>query len=156
MRIILILFLAGFAAGLAADVSPPSNRTARYSDPSGTSWRESGTMPLAFCAAQQAWEVSLVRDGWRFIRVIAIDPSTDRRLEIWEKNSTVLMLCLWSISPASSGYMWGSAREKDPPAAKLHVREISIRPFKIHPSFQPQCRPESISAVCRRIDNTSR
>jgi len=105
MNRILILLCCGL---LCCGFSMPVSRNVDYSDPSGKSWKEAGTMPVSVTAAQQAWELALRREGWRYVKTISIDVSSCRHLEIWQKEDTALLLCLWSVSPGSSGYMWGT------------------------------------------------
>src|SRR5574344_2062791 len=107
---ILLLFCTVFL--LTTGFSMPVKRSVEYSDDSGKSWRESGLMSASFVAAQQAWELALRREGWRFVRVIGIDTETNKRLEVWRKNTDTLMLCLWSCSTSKTGYMWGIQNEK--------------------------------------------
>lgn len=90
----------------------PVGRTVDYSDPSGKSWKEAGTMPVSLVAAQQAWELALKRDGWRFVKTVPLEVTSHKHLEVWQKNTTTLMLCLWSLSSGSSGYMWGTVQPK--------------------------------------------
>jgi|GEM_PF-3328243 len=87
--------------------TPPSNRAVLTGDASGKSWREAGTMPVSVVAAQQAWEVALRRDGWILLYIIPLETKNTRQLFIWKKNLETLLLCLWSLSPSQSGFMWG-------------------------------------------------
>lgn len=98
------ILLAMFSASA---FTPPSNRTVVTGDASGKSWREAGSMPVSVVAAQQAWEVALRRDGWTLLYVIPLETKNTRQLFIWKKNLETLLLCLWSLSPSRSGFMWG-------------------------------------------------
>lgn len=112
MKKFFILLLVCMVFVFAAGFSMPVKRSVEYSDDSGKSWRESGIMSASFVASQQAWELALRREGWRFVRVIGIDTETNKRLEVWRKNTDTLMLCLWSCSTSSTGYMWGIQNKK--------------------------------------------
>jgi len=102
----------------------PAERTVGYTDASGRSWREKGVIRASLVATRQMWEVALRRDGWRFVRSIPLEPTTGRALEVWEKGGTALMLCLWSIAPGASGYMWGtSEKERQPQTRKVDRRK---------------------------------
>lgn len=89
----------------------PAERTVGSTDTTGESWRETGVIRASVIAARQMWEVALRREGWRFVRTIGLDAMTGRVLEVWEKGGTTLMLCLWSIAPGTSGYMWGTMKK---------------------------------------------
>lgn len=112
MKNFFILLLVCMVFVFAAGFSMPVKRSVEYSDDSGKSWRESGIMSASFVASQQAWELALRHEGWRFVRVIGIDTETNKRLEVWRKNTDTLMLCLWSCSTSSTGYMWGIQNKK--------------------------------------------
>lgn len=86
----------------------PAQREVIYTDPSGESWREEGRIPLSVVAARQMWELAFRKDGWRFVRIIPLDFTCHKHLEVWEKGDRTAMLCLWSVSPGSSGYLWGT------------------------------------------------
>lgn len=98
------LLLAMFSASA---FTPPPNRTVVTVDASGKSWREAGTMPVSVVAAQQAWEVALSSDGWVLLHVIPLETKDSRQLFVWKKNRGTFLLCLWSLSPSQSGFMWG-------------------------------------------------
>ena len=98
------LLLAMFSAPALV---PPLNRTVVTGDASGKSWREAGTMPVSVIAAQQSWEVALRSDGWILLHVIPLETKTARQLFVWKKNRETFLLCLWSLSPSQSGFMWG-------------------------------------------------
>ncbi len=68
-------------------------------------------MPVSIVTAQQAWELALRKDGWRFVKTVPVDASSCKHIEIWEKNTMALMLCLWSLSSGASGYMWGTIQQ---------------------------------------------
>lgn len=87
--------------------TPPSNRNVITRDASNKSWRETGTMEISVVAAQQAWEVALRCDGWILLHVIPLETKNTRQLFVWKKNRETFLLCLWSLSPSQSGFMWG-------------------------------------------------
>ncbi len=93
----------------------PAERTVVYTDTSGKSWREGGELRVSVVAARQMWELALRREGWRFVRAIPLDPVAHRQLEVWARGGTTLMLCLWSIAPGVSGYMWGTMEKERQP-----------------------------------------
>lgn len=110
-----IMFCCGFAM--------PVRRNVHYTDSSGKSWREAGSMSVSVTAARQTWEVALKRDGWRHLKTIPIEVDTCKMLEIWQKQDTAFMLCTWRISSGTSGYMWGTIRQKE-------QRENAVEPFR--------------------------
>lgn len=93
----------------------PIERRIGYTDTSGRSWREEGELRVSVVAARQMWELALRREGWRFVRTIPLDSVSHRHLEVWERGGTKLMLCLWSIAPGVSGYMWGTMEKEGQP-----------------------------------------
>lgn len=93
----------------------PAERTVGYTDTSGKSWREEGELRVSVVAARQMWELALRREGWRFVRMIPLDSASHRHLEVWERGDVTLMLCLWSVAPGVSGYMWGTTEKERQP-----------------------------------------
>ena len=100
-----VIFCCGFAM--------PVRRNAHYTDTSGKSWREAGSMSVSVTAARQTWEVALKRDGWQHVKTIPIEADSHKTLEIWRKQGTAFMLCTWRISSGTSGYMWGTIRQDE-------------------------------------------
>ena len=111
-----ILLIAGAACLLlAAGFTLPVERTVGYTDTTGESWREEGVIRASVVAARQMWEVALRSEGWRPVRTIPLDETTHKHMEVWSKGGTTLLLCLWSIAPGTSGYMWGTMEKKRQP-----------------------------------------
>lgn len=93
---------------LATGFTLPAERTVGYTDTTGESWREEGVIRASVVAARQMWEVALRREGWRPVHTIPLDGTAHKHMEVWSKGGTTLLLCLWSITPGTSGYMWGT------------------------------------------------
>ena len=110
----MLLLCAAFPL-LGGAFTLPVERIVGYTDTSGKSWREEGELRVSVVAARQMWELALRREGWRFVRTIPLDPVAHRHLEVWERGGTTLMLCLWSIAPGASGYMWGTMEKERQP-----------------------------------------
>ena len=113
LKYALLLLVAATGLRLSGAFTLPVERTVAFTDNSGESWREEGTLRVSAVAARQMWEVALRRDGWRFVRTIALDESSGRVLDVWEKHRATLLLCVWSIAPGVSGYMWGTMEKAD-------------------------------------------
>lgn len=109
-----LMFAALWLLGCGA-FTLPVERKVGYTDTSGKSWREEGELRVSVVAARQMWELALRREGWRFVRTIPLDSVSHRHLEVWERGGTTLMLCLWSIAPGVSGYMWGTMEKEGQP-----------------------------------------
>ncbi|OQA87191.1 MAG: hypothetical protein BWY31_00903 [Lentisphaerae bacterium ADurb.Bin242] len=124
------LLLAMFSASA---FSSPLNRTVVTGDASGKSWREAGTMPVSVVAAQQAWEVALRSDGWVLLHVIPLETKNTRQLFVWKKNRETFLLCLWSLSPSQSGFMWGIADD----VRKDFMAKPGILPAPARPKSSP-------------------
>lgn len=90
----------------------PVGRTIETTDRSGKTWQETGTMEVSLMPARQMWELAFRRNGWYFVRNIPLDPVSYKQLDIWNKDSRTLILCLWSIAPGRTGYMWGISNRK--------------------------------------------
>ena len=90
----------------------PVERQIENTDSSGRSWQEIGSMEVSLMPSRQMWELALRRNGWYFVRNIPLDPVSYKQLDVWSKDSRTLILCLWSIAPGRTGYMWGISKRK--------------------------------------------
>ena len=109
--LMLSLLMLGFHLSGAGFVLPVERQIENI-DSSGKTWQEEGTIPASLTAARQMWEVALRRDGWYFIRNIPLDQVLHKQLDVWGNGNRTLILCVWSIAPGQTGYMWGISKQK--------------------------------------------
>ena len=105
------LLLLGFHS-FGAEFVLPVERRIENTDSSGKTWQEIGSMGVSLMPARQMWGLALRRNGWYFVRNIPLDQASFKQLDVWNKDSRTLILCLWSIAPGRTGYMWGISKRK--------------------------------------------
>ena len=105
------LLLLGFHS-FGTEFVLPLERQIENTDSSGKTWQEIGSMGVSLMPARQMWELALRRNGWYFVRNIPLDQASFKQLDVWNKDSRTLILCLWSIAPGRTGYMWGISKRK--------------------------------------------
>ena len=111
---VMIWSIAAVAFGAEEVFLLPVARTVSETDPSGKSWRETGSLPVSVTAASQMWELAFRRAGWSFVREIPLDFASAKHLQVWSRGEKKLILCLWSTAPGESRYMWGIMDRKKP------------------------------------------
>ena len=87
----------------------PDGFVARYSDSSGLTWRETGSMPCPLTNAVERLSASMAAQGYRMKHDI-FDPRQsvpDRHLFLWTKPGEEATVMVWADGEAVTGLSWG-------------------------------------------------
>ena len=76
------------------------------------SWRQWGTLPLAYAAARRSFGLALRKQGWRKLRTVELDPVRWKSLELWGRGSEQILLQYWREDTALTGFAWGELKEE--------------------------------------------
>lgn len=112
------LFLTVFVAAAhatAADPAMPDGFKAAFSDSTGLTWRQSGSVAAAMTNAVAALSAAMTAQGYRMKHDIfdTTSPEPDRHLFLWVKPDEELTVMLWDAGDGETGFAWGlSAPEK--------------------------------------------
>ncbi len=106
------LFIFGFllaALRLAgAEIELPREAKAQtLTEEDGKSWRQIGSIPLAYTAACRQFDLTFRKQGWRRVKTVAYDSRQWKKLEIWERSGERIMLHLWRDDTGVTGFSWG-------------------------------------------------
>lgn len=98
-----------FSVGAAEQprITLPDDAEVTVSDDTGKTWRELGSMPLSISGSTNRWDASLNRQGWRKVQTVDLNTKDYRKLMLWQKGKTQLILQVWRESPSRSGFSWG-------------------------------------------------
>lgn len=100
-----------FAEGALAVERPlfklPLAAKVTESSPKGDTWRENGVVSAPYVHAVGLFRSTLARDGWSFVREIALQKPAGRSLIVWKRGKTEITLMLWRIKPMETGFSWG-------------------------------------------------
>lgn len=113
-----VLLTAGallFAKGALAVERPlfklPLAAKVTESSPKGGTWRENGVIVAPYVHALGQFKSTLARDGWSFVREIALQKPAGRSLIVWKRGKTEITLMLWRIKPKETGFSWGVSQK---------------------------------------------
>ncbi len=101
-----VLFFSAYAAEQPR-ITLPDDAVVTASDDTGKTWREFGSMPLSISGSMNRWDASLNRQGWRKIQTVDLNTRDYRKLILWQKGKSQLILQVWRESPSRSGFSWG-------------------------------------------------
>lgn len=117
----LVRFLLPLGALLFAEVSLAVERplfqlplAAKVTErsPKGDTWRESGVIKAPYVHSVGQFKSALARDGWSFVREIALQKPAGRSLIVWKRGKNEITLMLWRIKPRETGFSWGVSQQK--------------------------------------------
>ena len=130
-----VLFATALAVfGLAvapvhADPAMPEGFVAMWTDDSGLSWRETGSLPQTFSNAVESVKATMKRQGY-FLRHDIFDKAfPDQRLFLFLKGDEEATVMLWRIDAGSAGLSWGvtQAPSSETPAEETVSVSASVQ-----------------------------
>lgn len=116
-NVLFAIILAVFglaAASIHADPAMPDGFVALWTDDSGLSWRETGSIPQSFSNAIESVKATMKRQGYSLRHDIFDKAFPDQRLFLFLKGDEEATIMLWRIDAGSSGLSWGVTRTTDP------------------------------------------
>lgn len=115
VRVLLALGALLFAEGVLAVERPlfklPLAAKVTESSLKGGTWRENGVIKTPYVHAVGQFKSALARDGWNFVREIALQKPAGRSLIVWKRGKTEITLMLWRIKPKETGFSWGVSQQ---------------------------------------------
>lgn len=115
VRVLLALGALLFAKGALAVERPlfrlPLAAKVTESSPKGGTWRENGVIKAPYVHSVGQFKSALARDGWSFVREIALQKPAGRSLIVWKRGKTEITLMLWRIKPRKTGFSWGVSQQ---------------------------------------------
>ena len=114
MRLAIVLFLLLTAtAVMAAEFRLPAEAQVSIEQPAdGRSWRQMGTIPLAYPAARSRMALALRRQGWVMVKAVDYDQVRWKALEIWANGSGRIMVQYWREELGVTGFAWGFIKDE--------------------------------------------
>lgn len=137
------LFVLLSAPSVLADPAMPDGFDATWTDDTGLTWRETGTLPLAFTNAVEAVKASMKSQGYSLRHDIFDKSIPDHRLFLFLKNGEELTIMLWRIDAGVAGLSWGVTRTTEPASPASEDNSPTIR--SAPPSSQPS-EPANVSS----------
>ncbi len=98
------------AVSIHADPAMPDGFVAMWTDDSGLSWRETGSLPQAFSNAVESVKTTMKRQGYSLRHDIFDKAFPDQRLFLFLKEDEEATVMLWRIDAGSVGLSWGVTR----------------------------------------------
>ena len=109
-----VFCLAG--AAVAADIRLPAEAQLSADETAdGKTWRQCGTMALAYPAALRVFDLSLRQQGWTRLKTVEYDRIQWKSLELWGKGAARILVQYWREDVALTGFAWGTLKEEKKP-----------------------------------------
>ena len=112
-------FLCAFClagVSVAADIRlPAESQLSAEETADGKTWRQCGTMPLAYTAARRSFDLSLRKQGWMKLKTVEYDRIQWKALELWEKGEERILVQYWREEVSLTGFAWGTLKEEKKP-----------------------------------------
>ena len=109
-------FLCAFGlAGVvvAADIRLPAEARLSVDEAAdGKTWRQCGTMPLAYVAAKRNFDLALRKQGWTKLKTVEYDRMQWKSLELWGKGKERILVQFWREDVSLTGFAWGTLKEE--------------------------------------------
>ena len=106
-----VFCLAG--AAVAADIRLPAEaQLSVEGSADGKTWRQFGTIPLAYTAAKKNFDLSLRKQGWIKLKTVEFDRIQWKSLELWSKGKERILVQYWREDTALTGFAWGTLKEE--------------------------------------------
>lgn len=103
--------LAGAVA--AAEIRlPAESQLSAEESADGKTWRQCGTLPLAYTAAKRNFDLSLRKQGWTRLKTVEYDRIQWKSLEVWGKGKERILLQFWREDVSLTGFAWGTLKEE--------------------------------------------
>ena len=93
-----------------ADPKMPDGFVATWTDDSGLSWRETGSLPQTFSNAVESVKATMKSQGYSLRHDIFDKAFPDQRLFLFLKGDEETTVMLWRIDAGSAGLSWGVTR----------------------------------------------
>ena len=77
----------------------------------GRTWRQAGTMPLAYAAAKRSFDLALRKQGWDRLKIVPYDRVRWKSLEIWGRGEKRILVHYWREDVSLTGFAWGFLEE---------------------------------------------
>lgn len=95
------------AALLSAEPKMPDGFTATWTDPSGLTWRETGSMPMPLGEALAALKAMMKSQGYTLRHDITGAAFGDRHLFLWVKGCEEVTVMVWPDGEKNTCISWG-------------------------------------------------
>ena len=106
------LFLAILVAPLFAFAAPrmPMGFRASFSNDTGRTWRQMGTLPQPMAMALAAVRAAMLGQGYELVHDIAENDNSAHRLLFWRREDEDIILMLWQEDLYNTGVSWGISK----------------------------------------------
>ena len=114
MKLFSIFLYAFCLAGavVAADIRlPAESQLSADETADGKTWRQCGTMPLAYTAAKKNFDLSLRKQGWIKQKSFDYDRIQWKSLEIWARGTERILVQFWREDISRTGFAWGVLKD---------------------------------------------
>ena len=111
-RYAVAVFLVLLFAPLFASALPrmPMGFKASFSNDTGRTWRQMGTLPQPFAMARATVKTSMLGQGYKLVHDIAEGDNATRRLLFWRKEEEDVILMIWQEDLYTTGVSWGISK----------------------------------------------
>lgn len=100
-------------AAVAADIRLPAEAQLSADETAdGKTWRQYGTMPLAYTAAKRNFDLALRKQGWKKLKAVEYDRIQWKSLELWSKGKERILVQYWREDVSLTGFAWGSLKDE--------------------------------------------
>lgn len=84
-----------------------------FSNDTGRTWRQMGTLPQPFAMARAAVKTAMAGQGYKLVHDIAENENATRRLLFWRKEEEDVILMVWQEDLYNTGISWGISKRGD-------------------------------------------
>lgn len=97
-----------------------------FSNDTGRTWRQMGTLPQPFAMARATVKTAMLGQGYELVHDIAENDNATRRLLFWRKEEEDVILMIWQEDLYTTGVSWGiSKRGTDADDEEKHDHETN-------------------------------
>lgn len=105
---VLLAVLMPLSAGAAPQM--PMGFRPTFSNDTGRTWRQMGTLPHPFAMSLAAVKTSMSGQGYRLVHDIAENDNATRRLLFWRREEDDVILMIWQEELYNTGVAWGISK----------------------------------------------
>lgn len=114
MLVAILAFILPFLP-IVATAAPrmPMGFKVSFSNETGKTWCEIGSLPQPFAMARATLRSSMAGQGYKLVHDIAEGDAATRRLLFWRREDEDVILMIWQEDLYTTGVSWGISKRDD-------------------------------------------